>query len=102
MIDYKHYEMIFEKCTVRDSLGAKFLNMLHYGGTPVLKSVLILRALHTMIFCRSVLSGDASILVFVFSFFVATSTRENTMLSIDNGHIAISIAAIAPIGNGFH
>jgi hypothetical protein len=24
------------------------------------------------------------------------------MLSIDDGHIAISIAAIAPIGNGFH
>jgi hypothetical protein len=55
-----------------------------------------------MIFCRSVPNGDVSILVFVFSFFVSTSTRENTMLSIDDGHIAISIAAIAPIGNGFH
>ena len=42
---------------------------------------------------------SASLFLF---FFVSTSTRENTMLSVDDGHIAISIAAIAPIGNGFH
>jgi hypothetical protein len=55
-----------------------------------------------MIFCRSVPNGDVSILVLVFSFFVSTSTRENTMLSINDVHITISIAAIAPRGNGFH
>jgi hypothetical protein len=54
-----------------------------------------------MIFCRSVPNGDVSILVFVFSFFVSTSTRENTMLSADYRHIAISIAAIAPRQHGF-
>jgi hypothetical protein len=54
-----------------------------------------------MIFCRSVPNGDVSILVFVFSFFVLTSTRENTMLSINDGHIAISIAAITPRRHGF-
>jgi hypothetical protein len=53
-----------------------------------------------MIFCRSVPNGDVSILVLVF--FVWTSTQENTMLSIDDGHIDILIAAIAHRRNGFH
>jgi hypothetical protein len=54
-----------------------------------------------MTFCRSVTNGDVSILVLVLSFFVSTSTWENTMLSIDDGHIVIFLAAIAPRRNGF-
>jgi hypothetical protein len=53
-----------------------------------------------MTFCRNVPNGDVSILVFVL-FSVSTSTRENTMLCIDDGHIAISIAAITPRKHGF-
>jgi hypothetical protein len=55
-----------------------------------------------MNFFRSVPNGDISILFLVSSSLVSTSTRENTMLSVDDGHFIVSIAVIASIGNGFH
>jgi hypothetical protein len=45
---------------------------------------------------------NVSILSLVSTSLVLTSTQENTMLSIEDGHFAVSITVIVPTGNGFH
>jgi hypothetical protein len=52
--------------------------------------------------CRSVPNGDVAASCCFFNLLDSSSTRENPMLSDDDGHFAISIAVIAPRRNFFY